>query len=216
MSDYPLTDHTVSHIISELASWQMEERRPLTDQDIEAQLRDAGYGSACYEQVKEAWFGTFEASRFTQVPIDRDLHHFGEARTRVEPNADYTGDGRRGVNLTIWHVMLPPEGANTMFSTDEAFALATDLRRAAFQTDGQDPDKALMPAQEQVTRWLSEEDHGGMFAATVEAVAKSAGNVREMAVAMLLAISYETNQNIAQVAHDLCADAIVLDAEMER
>lgn len=217
MTSYPLTVETVDELMEELVAFQNDLRRPLTEEQIEEQLRDSGFGEACFDQMKERWFESFEAGRFASKPIERLIHHFGEARVRITPNEDDGATERKGVGITFWHVMLPPEGANTLVSTDEAFGIAMDLRRAAFQTEGQDPDKALMPALSQVIRWLAEQEHGEMYMAASEAAGKAPENIREMATALLLAIFQSPIGNdttIPEMMHDLTNDLLDFDSGM--
>jgi hypothetical protein len=219
MSDYPLTEHTLSHIISELTDWQMERQRELTSHDIEEQLKDAGYGSACFEQVAEAWFETLEARRFTRTPITRDIHAFGEATTTVVPN-ETDGTERRGVGIRIHHPFLDPTEPGVLVSTDEALSIAEDIRRAAMQTEGRNPDEPTKSFYEQLLEHLGEDgDYAWIYAAVQDAFAREPEAVRGSITAALCGL-YEQlkDSTIPEMMYDLTGDVLGLadDLELDR
>lgn len=214
MSDYPLTEHALSHILSELADWQREQNRPLTPDDIKEQLCDAGYGSACFAQVLEAWNTTAEAERL-RTPITIDVSKFGEASFTVVPNFDPGTTEERGVNLEILHEFLPKGITPAILITaDEAERVAEAIRRAAAQTRGDDPDMAQPASQLALIATLAEDDHSKMYSATLDAMNNDAGNVREMATAMLLAMKEGVGMNLYQMMHELTEEIVALQTEL--
>lgn len=209
-----ISAHEMSHIISEI----QELPHPMVWEEVYAELQDVGFFAGEIEQIHREWKLTVPPEP-ERTPITQDVDAFGDASFTVVPNFDPGTTDEQGINLEIRHQFIEHPGhvASLLVSAGEAQEIVTALRRGIAQTLGLDPDRPE-PTVSLAASLVGPDplEWGEIYAAVADAVVVDAGSVREALATMVLALAEATGQDIRCVGHDITADALVLDGELER
>jgi hypothetical protein len=201
MSDGPLSQHALSHVLSELDDWASEEGREINPQEIHAQLLDAGYGdvvtNGILEQVVAAWRGDNRVKRPPGAVQSIQVDDYGEAWFKIESTSSVDGqEGTGGVLLGMGHQFT--EGAHVAISPEEARKLAYGLFKAADEQDPPDGGQRAMAAYE---AWQQ---------CDVEEKRETMANMLE-SLSMLIG-----DRTIPEIGYDLVTDALAISGEVRR